>query len=679
MSYYSQRGVFMPDQRRIREVACFSLLLILVVSFFLLITETADARAGGGHNYSSGSRSSGGGGRSSSGGGGIEGELVMLLIRLIFHYPAVGIPVTIVVIIIVAKGYNTGNDAWIDHTIMKAEKLAPRRQAYVALTELKKRDPDFDEGLFRKRAEKAFRIIQKAWTDRDISAAQNFLSDGVFEQFTIQTDELKEKGIIDYMKDMEIISSCPVKFQSDRNFDVVHLRIDARAVNYRMEEKTGKLLNGSKEPESFAEIWSFIRKPGVKTLKKPGLIEGQCPNCGNPIKSGRLAKCDVCNALLRSGEYDWVLAGITQACEWSTRPDQHIPGLSDFLELDPGFNMQHLEDRVSVMFWRKIEAERKGDVSPLRKIARNEFCDAQLQWYKPDNSGARRFYTSCAVGAIDLLGIDMLEPNDHAYVEVIWSGLPSTQMPNKTIRTAPQPINFKHVFVLGRKHGVQTKVSSSLASARCPSCGAPEQTGIENECSYCGTVMNDGNSDWVLETVLTRNDAQVVAILEKMKKLRQKAATPGVTAATPAASFPAQQQKYTASGLELVRWATAMMLADGHIDEKETAMIGNIARQLDVPAHKLQQVVTEMQAKSDPVAYMIDTSVHPANALLLKHLARIALADGKLSKEEVEMLKTVGRRINLADADIEMLLSQERKNLYQEAKAAIAEARRNKI
>ena len=309
----------MPDRKRIREVACFSLLLILLLGFFVLITETADARAGGGHNYSSGSRGGGGSSGGGSGGGGLEGELVMLLIRLIIHYPAVGIPLTIVVVIIAVKGYNTGNDAWIDHTIIKAGKIAPQRHAYVALTELKKRDPDFDETFFRQRAEKAFKIIQQAWTDRNISAAQNFLSDGVFEQFTIQTDEMKEKGIIDYMKDLQIISSCPVKFQSDRNFDVIHLRIDARAINYRMDEKTGKLLNGSRQPEDFAEIWSFIRKPGVKTLKKPGLIEGQCPNCGNPIKSGRLAKCDVCNALLRSGEYDWVLSGITQACEWTTR------------------------------------------------------------------------------------------------------------------------------------------------------------------------------------------------------------------------------------------------------------------------------------------------------------------------------------------------------------------------
>lgn len=670
----------MPDKKRIREVACFSLLLVFILAIFFFIAETADARAGGGHSYSGGggSSGSGGSGRSRSGGGG-DAELVFLLIRLIIHYPAVGIPVTLIVIVVVAKGYNKGNDAWVDHTIVKAVRLAPESHAVAALTDLKKRDPDFDENFFRERAEKAFNLIQKAWSDRNLSIAQNFLSDGVFEQFTIQTEEMREKGIIDHMEGLKVLSARPVKFQSDRNFDVIHLRIDARAVNYRKDEKTGKIINGSKAPENFAEIWSFLRKPGVKSLKKPGLIEGQCPNCGNPIKAGRLAKCEVCNALLRSGEHDWVLAGITQACEWSSRPDQVIPGLKEFSEADPGFNMQYLKDRVSVMFWRKLEAERKGSVAPLRKIARNEFCEAQLQWYKPDKGGARRFYTACAVGSIDLLGIEAQEPEDHAYVEVVWSGLPSILTPAKSIEAAPQPINFKHVFVIGRKHGVQTRVTSSLASSHCPSCGAPEQTGAENECAYCGTVMNDGKSEWVLETVADRSDMQVTAVLAKMKQLQRQQTAPGrkpepVTG--PAASAPLF--KYSIPGNELVRWAAAMMLADGQIDQQETEMINNLARQRDVAPAKVQQIIAELKMQADPVAHMLQTSIQPADTELMRHLARMALADGKLSNEETAMLRKVGQKIDLTASDIDMLLNKERKNMYQEAKAAIAQARRAK-
>ncbi|HPT46453.1 MAG TPA: TerB family tellurite resistance protein, partial [Candidatus Rifleibacterium sp.] len=432
-------------------------------------------------------------------------------------------------------------------------------------------------------------------------------------------------------------------------------------------------------PASFAEIWSFLRKPGVKTLKKPGLIEGQCPNCGNPIKAGRLSKCDVCNSLLRSGEHDWVLAGITQACEWSTRPDPVIPGLADFAAADPGFNMQHLEDRVSVMFWRKIEAERKGDAAPLRKIARNEFCDAQIQWYKPDKGGARRFYTGCAVGAVDLLGIEISEPDDHAYVEVIWSGLPSILPAGGAIETGPQPINFRHVFILGRKHGVTTRVASSLASSHCSSCGAPEQTGAENACAYCGNVMNDGQSEWVLEAVANRQDMEVTAVLAKINQLKRqqagaaKSAGPGNGKNTGEALSP-----YSIPGNELVRWATAMMLADGEIDQKELDMINNLARQRDVSAAQVLEIIGDLKSRPDPVEHMIDVSTVQVDATLLRHMARVALADGKLSNEETAMLRKIGQKLNLNASDIDLLLNRERKNLYQEAKDLIAQARRNK-
>lgn len=670
----------MPDRRRIKEVFGFTILLVLLLGALLFVCDTADARAGGGQGYSGGGGSSGSGSRGRSSGGGGDAQLVFFLIRLIFHYPAVGIPVTIVVIIIAAKGYNKGNDAYVDYTIVKAAKARPDNYARDALSELKKRDPAFDENFFLGRARKAFELIQHAWTQRDLSHAQTFLSDGVFEQFTLQIEEMREKKIIDHLEGLQIEGARPVKFQSDRNFDVVHVRIDARAINYRKDEKTGRLLEGSKNPEPFAEVWSFLRKPGVKTLKKPGLIEGQCPNCGNPIKIGRLSKCDVCSSLLRSGEHDWVLAGITQACEWSSRPDRAIPGLKEFVASDPGFNMQHIEDRVSVMFWRKLEAERKGNVAPLRKIARNDFCEGQMQWYKPDKGGARRFYTNCAVGAIDLLGIETAEPDDHIYVEVVWSGRPSILTPNNGIEAAPRPINFRHVFVLGRSHGALTSSGSSLTSSHCPSCGAPEQTGAENECSYCGSVMNDGKQDWVLEAVVDRSDAQVSTMLIKIaqtsRQLAAEAHKPQSDGAAPAGATDGKSD-LTISGLELIRWTVAMMLADGVISEKEMELITGIARQRDVQPQLLQRIIAELKSVPSPIEHVMQTSKTAADKELLRQLARVALADGKLSDEEVAMLKTVGAKLEMGDADIDLLLKRERRNLFQEAKETLRQSRRS--
>lgn len=667
----------MRSRRQLRKIFAWSLLLFALILINVLVSEIAFARAGGGHGYSGG----GGGGRSGGGGGG-EAELIWLLIRLIIYYPHIGIPLAIVVAVLAWKGYLKGEDTYVDYTITKADRVKHDSFSKVALTQLKQRDPGFDENFFNGRAKKAFRLIQDAWSARKLDKAQAFLSDGIYEQFSIQLAEMREKGIIDHMEALEILTATPVKFQSDKNFDVIHLRIDASAINYRKDEKTGKLINGSRSPEPFAEVWSFMRKPGVKTLKKGGLMEGQCPNCGNPIQIGRLSKCEVCGALLRSGEYDWVLTSITQACEWSVRSDKAVPGLDAMVAADPGFNMQHIKERVSVMFWRKTEAERIGKVEPLRKIARNEFCDAQLQWLKPDKSGARRFYTGCAVGAVDLLGIEMLEPDDNAFVEVIWSGIPSFQMPGKDIETAGQPINFRHVFVLARRHGAVTKLEASLASSHCPSCGAPEQTGSENECAYCGSVMNDGKSEWVLDAVVDRSDPQVREILNRISVAARKSvedARARIDAHQKDKKQPAVPpplDDFGISGIELLRWTVAMMLADGHIDDKEMSMIRELASRRDIPEARIQQIINEFKAVIDPVVHVTTTSKIEADTELLRHIARVALADGKLTSEETDMLKAVGSKIGMSGIDIDMLLKRERRAIFQEAKDILRNIKR---
>ena len=157
-------------------------------------------------------------------------------------------------------------------------------------------------------------------------------------------------------------------------------------------------------------------------------------------------------------------------------------------------------------------------------------------------------------------------------------------------------------------------------------------------------------------------------------KQRQAQVQPGQGDAVTAVPF----SQYGLPGLELVKWSAAMMLADGQIDPKELEMLNSIARQRDVSGQKLQNIITELQAAADPVDFVMRTSTLATSNELLTQLTRVALSDGRLSTEETAMLQRVGQRIGMLPADIDMLVSRERRNLYQEAKMAIAQAKRNK-
>ena len=134
-----------------------------------------------------------------------------------------------------------------------------------------------------------------------------------------------------------------VAYESDRFFDTIHVRVVASCVDYTVDLESGKKVSGSKQSESFTEYWSFLRRPGVKTLEKPGAVEGFCPNCGAQLQVSDRTECVSCNAMINSGEYDWVLSEITQASEWAFSPRRSIPGLPEMCDKDPAFNVQHIE------------------------------------------------------------------------------------------------------------------------------------------------------------------------------------------------------------------------------------------------------------------------------------------------------------------------------------------------
>lgn len=515
----------------------------------VLICDVAFARAGGGGGYS------GGGGGSSGGGGGGRalGALLRLLFEAIWKFlmylceecPVIGYPLTALFVLFIAALVIGGIYLEIKEKICGKEENAPTEGVNVfsssndtgslsdmfnsyqedksALKEIKSKDPNFSEKEFCVRAKKAFRLIQNAWSNRDISKAEAFIADGTYEQFLIQLDFMKQEHILDVMENLEIKDVYILGFESDGNVDSIFLSITASGKNYKVNDQTKKYIEGDKKIEDFTEIWTFIRRTGSKTLGKPGLIEGYCPNCGTPITIGRHTNCTSCGCLLRSGEHDWILSNITQQCEWIRQNNKLIPGVRKYIGFDSGFNIQHIEDRTAMMFWRKISSDRQGDIAPLRKIAVDKYYNKVQKEYA--SSDGYKYLDNCAIGSIRVLAVDADKNanEDFIYVEILWNGLPkSSKDKNPTVVSKikslfNKKINKSSVFVLKRKRGVMTDTKTGLCAAPCPNCGAMESNSNSNECEYCGAVMNDGNRDWVLEDIVDGSDLRVNSWISKVK------------------------------------------------------------------------------------------------------------------------------------------------------------------
>ena len=65
---------------------------------------------------------------------------------------------------------------------------------------------------------------------------------------------------------------------------------------------------------------------------------------------------------------------------------------------------------------------------------------------------------------------------------------------------------MKYEMVFNRKAGVKTdpgKKGNTITN--CPNCGAPTEVTSSGQCAYCGSVITNGEHDWVLTDIHSRN------------------------------------------------------------------------------------------------------------------------------------------------------------------------------
>ena len=326
-----------------------------------------------------------------------------------------------------------------------------------------------------------------------------------------------DEGYHDFMEGLRVLDLRMAEIESDGIYDEIAVRIRAVSVDYRMSIATGQRISGAAVPEEFVEIWTFVRRQGAQTKSGPGLIEGNCPNCGAAIEMNQSAVCAHCKALLRSGQYDWVLTEITQQSEWNGVRHRQIPvsrncGSATRISMLP----------ASKTVPRSPSGESRppsvlGRIDPIRKMASDSYVHTFEPHLHPQDGKPRVFYGDDAVGSVRLLGILAAPDMDRAAVEVTWNGTPYAASPQGQPRQVGQAGLFNTVLVFFRRGDAKTEVGKGIASAHCPNCGAPESGGLTNACEFCGTVLTDGTHGWVLEAFLPRFDPRAQELIANLQ------------------------------------------------------------------------------------------------------------------------------------------------------------------
>ena len=591
---------------KLAKISVLILLLLLTVGVELLF-----ARAGGG---GSSSRSSGGGGDL-----GII-YLIFYLMQIIpfpFNFIILGI---VIFLYISANKKQSKNRSAFKSFPGQTEGGQAGTNNVKGYAPFLKTNPNFNEQEFLHKVDTAFMGIQKAWSEKDISKARRYISDGVHQRFLTQIEMmgiLKQTNII---SDIKIDNIWIDKIESDGEFDIIHAGISAYA-NDIFKSELSKSLN-TDVSEDFIEYWSFIRKKSSKNKDLYGTVE--CPNCRAPLdgKNSDVVKCTFCGTLLNNGDYDWILSEITQANDYaasrtSRRKLEHVASEIAKKAFEDESSVQLIEDKASNAYLQVISAQSTNSYDKVKRFISDSYAE-KLSTLKTNDLIA---YNRLFLNDVSLIGAGKTETDNILYIS-IRSSFQRIKLLEKNRISKIDPFVVSKTEVLVFKKALNGgKSKGSLYAGSCPACGGAVEDELATKCSYCGTAYNRGNKDWVVQDIIS---------MEEYTAISSKNMTSSVKAAVIDGVYDIKD--YAMNNIMMI------IAADGTFDSRERQLAEAVAKKFGYKSNIIEPLFK--QAASGRLSIKMPED-RKKREKIYSLMFKAAMADNDLSSEESKLLDDV--------------------------------------
>jgi hypothetical protein len=486
----------------------------------------AGSRPGGGGSFSGGSKSSGGGGSrsgggsfsgssSSSGGGGSGdgGALVALLIE----YPAIGIPILILIIVIwfvkkKAGAAMEGNE-WASGagTMNWTPHAPPPQPVFVEplrgkLESLRRTDPGFSIVVFEDFLYFLYGEMHRARGASGAEALAAYVADHARAALQNDGRVAEVTGIIIGSMTYERVD---VDAQGGVQIDVV---VESNYVErYRPQGEQRYYVK---------DRLRLSRFPGARS-REPGKARTlNCPNCGGPLSNMRGTTCNFCKTTVPQGTKDWAVSSLQTLEREPKGPlltssvgeeGTNLPTVFDrnahaaFAQIqakDPqGTSWPQIEHRVGLVFQEFHAGWVSRDPTKVRPFVSDNLFQSQLYWidlYR--NARCINRTDSSRITRLELANATTDAYYDAITVRLYATGLDFTVSEDGRLLSGSQsiPRSYSEYWTLIR--GAQKK-KTDKGERNCPNCGAPMKISMTGNCEYCQVKVTSGEYDWVLSRI----------------------------------------------------------------------------------------------------------------------------------------------------------------------------------
>lgn len=180
------------------------------------------------------------------------------------------------------------------------------------LDAIRAHDPAFDDTNFLAEVQRAFFVVEEAWTDLKPEMSRRVMADGLWQQHRMQIEQYVNQHKRNVLENLSVGDATIISAHTDQSYDTVLVRFLAACADYDIDTDNQKVVRGNKRVGQWQEDWTFQRSASATTKPGGGTFSEKCPNCGAPLTVDLQGVCHYCKAPVMSGDYDWVLARISQ-------------------------------------------------------------------------------------------------------------------------------------------------------------------------------------------------------------------------------------------------------------------------------------------------------------------------------------------------------------------------------
>ena len=110
-----------------------------------------------------------------------------------------------------------------------------------------------------------------------------------------------------------------------------------------------------------------------------------------------------------------------------------------------------------------------------------------------------------------------------------------------------------------------------------------------------------------------------------------------------------------------INWLATMMSIDKDVNEREFKVIMNYGLQLGLSEEKIKRIVSTSIKGQDTLLRYLKLSNLERNDNLMRALIQVIFADGKIAKEELEMLRLVAVKMHFTEIELKQILEEEKR------------------